>query len=239
MPPGLGKPTLSAHSLRHLNVIFEPISRTGSAVTWNLAYTPPNPAIDNLMQAVGQRMNIIPPTVSFATENEMNMALIADTSRLNFLAGIIFENVAATDAQLPENLNFRIRFPAESRAVMFAQSTNALVDNWQTDLLFPLFSEGGPRNRESSEGGRPPGYYEERFITIQSAISESFIAHKATELNHLGVNLSLMLRRFSYPPTTVDFLLIIMQVFVSLILFLSFLYPAINNVKVSLFAIWQ
>lgn len=202
-------------------------------LTWNLAYTPPNPAIASLMQTVGERMNINLPLAQFNTENELNNAMIADTARLNFLAGIIFENVGASDNQLPQDLSFRIRFPAESRAVMITQSTNALVDNWQTDLLFPLFSEGGPRNRNSPEGGRPPGYYEERFITIQSAISEAFIAHKAVEQNHLGVNLSIMLRRFSYPPTTVDFLLIVMQVFVSLILFLSFLYPAINNVKVS------
>lgn len=188
-----------------------------------------------LMQSVGERMDVNLPMGQFDTENEMNMALIGDTTRLNFLAGIIFENVGSGDNELPQHLNFRIRFPAESRANMILESTNVLVNNWQTDLLFPLFSEGGPRNRNSPEGGRPPGYYEERFITIQSAISEAFIAHKASELNHIGTSIQLMLRRFSYPPTTVDFLLIVMQVFVSLILFLSFLYPAINNVKVGRF----
>lgn len=179
------------------------------------------------MADVGRRMDLL-EVKGFETVELLNAALLPVRNRP--LAGVIFNQ-----ASIPHDFNFRIRFPAELRSVSLWQtSANPLFNNWQTDLLFPFFQEGGPRNRLSDEGGLPPGYYEELFATLQSAISLSFIAERANDPNLVLPNI--VLQRFAHPPTTVDLILELLKVFVSLIFFLSFLYPCINNVKVR--AVW-
>lgn len=171
------------------------------------------------------------PAMTYASAQELNDRLIADISNRP-LAGIIFDNIDVNSADLPQDLRFSLRFPAELQSIIpGSPGDTPLTSNWQTDLLVPLFQDGGPRNRQSGIGGTPPGYYEERFLALQSAISLAFIRHKQTVETTLP---ELILQRFYYPPTTVDFLLEILRIFVPLIFFLSFLYPSINNVKVGI-----
>lgn len=212
---------------------FAPIDTsawTWGAVEYTLAYAPANPQLLPLMAKVRESMNMDLEFIPFNTVAELEDRMIGSQSRLLF-AGVVFNNLAINDPTLPTHLNVSIRFPAESRAVA---NPNALSNNWQTDSLFPLFSEGGPRNREERFGGTPPGYYEERFLSVQSAISQAFIELNlpAAEPGPLNILRNLKINRFWYPPTTVDGLITIMQMFVGLIIFISFIYPAINNVKV-------
>lgn len=208
-----------------------PWNATWRSVTYNLAYTPPHPALDAMMAQVKASMDIQQDLRTFPTEAALNQYLIDDQSRSVMLAGLIFEGFNPTSADLPNDLHVRIRFPAESRALA---NRNPLTNNWQTDALFPLFSTGGPRNQFDDNGGNPPGYADERFMTIQSAISQAFIEARAAVVppNESSVLRTLLLNRFPDPEAIVDGLLFVLQLFVPLIMFLGFLYPAINNVKV-------
>lgn len=148
------------------------------------------------------------------------------------LAGAIFDSCFSTNTtELPRRLNFSLRFPAELRTgYRDVSTTSQLYNNWMTNFLYPPFGDGGPRNKDSSTGGRPPGYYEERFSSVQSAISMAFIK---THNKHKTKIIHLVLRRFAYPPGRIDLLVHALKIFAYLVFFLSFLYPCINNVKVS------
>lgn len=195
---------------------------------YNLAYAPQHPALLPLMARVKESMAITEEFQIYATPEEMNTALVLDDTR-STLAGIIFEGLDAAALTLPDDLHAIIRFPAELRSL---SNPMALIDNWQTNSLFPFFSTGGPRNHKAHTGGRPPGYFEERFTTVQSAISQAFVEIKAEQEAEDSVLRNLLVKRFPEGPRTIDDLLFVMQLFVGLIMFLGFLYPAINNVKV-------
>lgn len=190
----------------------------------NLAYAPAHPALIPLMERVRVSMNIEQEFIAYATVAEMNFALIEDQSRRQF-AGVIFEGIDSTDV-LPNDLHAVLRFPAELR-----NTNNPLSNNWQTDALFPLFSTGGPRNHLVDDGGRPPGYYRQHFAALQAVISQAFVEIKGQVPEDTVVR-TMMISRFPEGPLTIDVLLSVMQVFLPLILFLGFIYPAINNVKV-------
>lgn len=144
----------------------------------------------------------------------------------NFIAGIDFGDSYADLKALPRQLDYSIRFPAELRTAR--ATANVLYANWRTDLLFPLFQEGGPRNKDFDDGGIPPGYYREGFVQIQNSISSAFI-----ELITKTTNLpEIFIRRYPYPGYTDDVLLQGLEQFVSLIILLSFVYPCINTIKV-------
>lgn len=181
------------------------------------------------MEDVQMAMNLtrIEP---YASAELLNARLTVETNRP--LVGIIFdESFSPSTSQVPKHLNYKMRFPGELRAVpTFQSGSNVLYNNWRTQFLYPPFAEGGPRNRDRDTGGRPPGYYDEKFSSVQSAVSLAFIKLHGGGEEGLP---EIKLQRFSYPPATVDILLEVLKVFVALIFFLSFLYPCINNVKVS------
>lgn len=177
-------------------------------------------------------LNLIP----FDNASDLNKYLMTAGSGLaNYkmpLVGVIFDRSFSSNTMLlPSQLDFSLRFPSELRSGYQDVSTaSQLYNNWMTNHLYPPFGEGGPRNKNSSTGGRPPGYYDERFSSIQSAISLAFIkAH-----NNLNIPIvRMVLNRFPYPPGTIDLIIHALKIFTYLVFFLSFLYPCINNVKVS------
>lgn len=68
-----------------------------------------------------------------------------------------------------------MRFPSELRTGRFNPSNN----NWRTDLLFRRFDILGPRNRNSPNGGIPPGYFQEGFLAIQHSIANMYLQMKS------------------------------------------------------------
>lgn len=166
----------------------------------------------------------------YASAELLNARLAVEGNRP--LVGIIFdESFSPSTSQVPKHLNYKLRFPGELRVVPTFQSGSSLLyNNWRTQFLYPPFAEGGPRNRHRDTGGRPPGYYDEKFSSVQSAVSLAFIKLHGGGEESLP---EIKLQRFSYPPATVDILLEVLKVFVALMFFLSFLYPCINNVKVN------
>lgn len=108
-----------------------------------------------------------------------------------------------------------------------------LIFNWRTNLLFPIFSTGGPRSRDDNDGGMP-WYFREGFIPIQDAIARSYTKIKcelATEKCEKDTLPEIVLQRYPFPPYTFDVLLQGLETIVSFFILLSFIYPTINTVR--------
>lgn len=149
--------------------------------------------------------------------------LYDDLNKILTLCGIQFNDDLINQTEFPENINISLRFPGESR---FKIST-LIPLNWRTNLLFPLYQMAGPRHPNTTTGGYPAGYFEEKFITIQhylsKAILENILMKEVPEVQ---------LQRFPYPPYIDDPLLIALSNFISIVIMLSFVYTCINTVKV-------
>lgn len=91
---------------------------------------------------------------------------------LQILIHDLFQNLTT----LPDALSYALRFPSELRFTSFVN--NPVWFNWRTDLLFPRFQTGGPRNLEHKSDGSPSGYYNEGFVFIQNFIFRAFMELK-------------------------------------------------------------
>lgn len=136
-----------------------------------------------------------------------------------------FQNIV----ELPERLNYSLRFPSESRTPTI---NNPFIFNWLTNFIYPRFSAGGPRSDNETYGGRP-FYFEEGFLPIQDAIARSFTELKCIDLAGCqnGTLRHIKMQRFPYPPYVLDILLQGLQTLVSFFILLSFVYPCINFVR--------
>lgn len=131
--------------------------------------------------------------------------------------------------KLPEKLVYKLRFPSESRTPPLPEP---LIFNWHTNLLYPLFSTGGPRSPNDSYGGMP-FYFQEGFIPIQDAIARSYTKQKCAELDNCenAIMPDIQLQRYPFPPYILDVLLQGLETIVSFFILLSFIYPTINTVR--------
>lgn len=153
--------------------------------------------------------------------------LMQNAPRPRPYAGIVFPDEAVSWGGLPDHLDFTIRFPAELRSRRNAD--DVLNANWMTGRLFPEFQSIGPRNRNASNGGIPPGYYQEGFAGLQHAISLKFIERKKTNPNTIIPEI--FLQRFPYPAFTRDVLLEVITLIIPFMILASFIIPCMNNVK--------
>lgn len=130
---------------------------------------------------------------------------------------------------IPRHLDFTLRFPYELRngGLRFV----AFV-NWFTDLIFPQFQESLPRNERSDDGGLPPGYYKEGFLTIQNVLSREFLKRIQSESDENVTIPEIYMQRFPYPAYKSDRLLLGLEFLFPVIIINSFLYVCINTVKV-------
>lgn len=62
--------------------------------------------------------------------------------------------------------------------------------NWKTNLLTPPFNIGGPRNKGDEDGGLPPGYLRESFLTIQNAIAYAIFEEKSQNVPVMFIGVS-------------------------------------------------
>ncbi|XP_059614826.1 phospholipid-transporting ATPase ABCA3 isoform X2 [Phlebotomus argentipes] len=193
-------------------------------IDWRIAYSPSPSPLDGLMNVVSEMLNV---TIN-ALENSSVLADIMQTSpRPRPFAGIAFDDEYASLGGLPDHMNYAVRFPAELRSRQ--NEEDILGANWQTGRLFPEFQSIGPRNRNHSDGGIPPGYYREGFAAIQHAVSVTFIEMK--KINPETIIPTIFLQRFPYPPFTRDVLLEVITLIIPFMILASFLIPCINNVK--------
>lgn len=171
-------------------------------------------------------------SVGYADSAALELAM----KRHAYLAAVDFHAPSANASRtLPKRLRYTLRFPSELRT----GRDNPVIFNWRTNLVFPPFQVPGPRNRDGADGGIPPGYHPEGFLTVQNAIAAAFLRLHGSNGRRTGENdinaspemPTILLQRYPYPPYIRDILLTGLENLVSLIIMLSFVYPCTNTVK--------
>lgn len=106
-----------------------------------------------------------------------------------------------------------------------------MVYSWQTNLLYPMFSGGGPRAKTKDDGDAP-NYFTEGFIPVQTAIALAYASKKCIETDCKNISEStVQMQRFPYPPYEDDLFLIGLEGAVGLFIMLSFVYSIISTVR--------
>lgn len=156
------------------------------------------------------------------------------------LAAVIFD-LTSFNARNKTHLNVTIRFPGELREEVLDYADkkySVLGMNWLTDKLMPPITIGGPRNYFQSNGGSPPGYMPQKFTFLQSCLStayiEVFILGRSIKLDEEFIpQVPVSVLRYTHPPVYIDWLLDVFRTLVPLMIFMSYLYPCMNNIEVS------
>ncbi|KAH8234651.1 hypothetical protein KR032_001424, partial [Drosophila birchii] len=138
----------------------------------------------------------------------------------NFLAGVEFgENDGrAKNRTFPLNLTYSLRFPSELRT-----KTGPIIETWHTADLFVKYDMTGPRNPTEPDGGVPEGYAREGFLTIQHAITLSWLSQASGE--SIFKFPRVRLQRFPFRAYTYDPLLLGLRQLLPFMVVLSFMYP--------------
>ncbi|XP_055298016.1 phospholipid-transporting ATPase ABCA3-like isoform X5 [Sitodiplosis mosellana] len=192
---------------------------------WALVYSPVNKELAELMNETARLLKLENGTVAVNTRAEIESVMF----NRELVAGLEFD-LPANDSNLPlpKKLSYKLRFPSESRTPRVAEP---LIFNWHTNLLYPLFSTGGPRTKDEDYGGMP-FYYQEGFLPVQDAIARSFKKLKCSDATCENTTLpKIRMQRYPYPPYIFDVLLQGLETIVSFFILLSFIYPTINTVR--------
>lgn len=137
----------------------------GERVDHRLAYSPQNVLLDRIMADVSEALNI--SVVGYPNAQAMESTLMSQ----NLLAGVEFGDSLSDVTSLPEKLSFALRFPAELRY------SAGLLSDWETRLLMVPFT---PRLRNPySDDGGAPSYYNENFLSVQTAVSKAIIRERS------------------------------------------------------------
>ncbi|PIK54928.1 putative ATP-binding cassette sub-family A member 3 [Apostichopus japonicus] len=164
---------------RFSRTLIPPTSTRNSTppLYWKIAFSPST----NLTRDIASRMvdNMKPisslirvgSAVGFETEDEMvKFFKKQNTSSSDYLAGVAFHDIDETDLDLPTDIKYSIRLQSSPR-----NSPEGLVAQiqWPTTYLFPFYQFPIPREKNSTRGGFPG--WKTR-------------------------NVSVLLRRYPYPP---------------------------------------
>lgn len=213
---------------------------------WRLAYSPSSPVLDELVSRVSRAL-LLEQHVATESAAELETRLI----RGHLLCGIEFDAslvcclehgahnnlyihgmhyyapiiLSQNYDTLPKHLSYALRFPGELRTAR----SNPLIFNWQTDKSVPVARVRGPRSRNHSDGGVPPGYGREGFLAVQHALADQFLRLQSAEAARMPS--TFQIQRFPFPPFRSDHLLEHLESLVALIVLLSFIYPCINTVR--------
>ncbi|XP_052859763.1 phospholipid-transporting ATPase ABCA3-like [Anopheles cruzii] len=187
-------------------------------VTFSVAFSPKNEFLgqflgDTFTQEVLSSRPITLVPVDNARELESLLM------QQNFIAGIEFPDSYKNRTDLPERLEYALRFPSELRW------SGWTFGNWRTNFMVVPFVQG-LRNPNQTDGGSP-SYLREGFLTLQAAIARTFIRRQRTGYQLPQVNL----RRYPYPPYYDDVVLLAMERLLPMIILISFFYTCINTVK--------
>lgn len=160
----------------------------------------------------------------YKNAKDMEAALIQPNAMNSILLGIQFDDEIANATSWPDDIKITFRFPAVMRSTT---SDHQMQLSWQTNLLFPLFPNSGPREPDDQYGGTSPGYFSELFLFMQHAISKSIVKDKTGK----NIDTKIHLQRFPQLESRVDQLLFILQRFVSIAIMLGFVYTFVNTVR--------
>lgn len=236
------------HKLQHfefaeLDVYYNGYGRgndTHSMTFWNVWYAPRTPETDRVMNFVLRCMRLN-KVVPYNSPKRMIKEFIFE-EHLRPLAALVF-NTSQFNSATQSRLNVTFRFPGELREEVldFSDRKHSVLGmNWATDKLMAPTTIGGPRNYYQSNGGSPPGYMPQKFVFLQSCVSSAYI-----EIFILGKSVAdedeeedyypmvpVSVLRYSHPPVFIDWLLDVFRIIVPMLIFMSYLYPAMNNIEV-------
>ncbi|XP_055628188.1 phospholipid-transporting ATPase ABCA1-like [Toxorhynchites rutilus septentrionalis] len=224
----VGLRSLTEVQVNEQESIYEPLDVTNFTGIRNnlvvpfapiIAFSPDVDFIHDLMSPVSQRMNL--QLKGFNCSNEMQTFLMAS----NCFVGVQFDERYAEMTDLPEQLNYTLRFPGELRAQF------GIVHTWLTDTSFASPADGGGRFYRYDDGGPSPGYFREGFLSIQHFIFMSF----AEKANKLGTIPEVIVQRLPYPAFLEDSFSSSLRTFLPISTMLAFIYPCISIVKSILF----
>ncbi|XP_063224038.1 phospholipid-transporting ATPase ABCA3-like [Bacillus rossius redtenbacheri] len=193
---------------------MEKVSSQGVVV----AYSPASPVLDRIMTKAVQRFRKKGTAVPFSSEAALHTQLTELGAMYIIIAGVVFDDSLAGTTELPQHIQYRIRFPGESRSARFSSSSS--MYNWKTDRLLPMYQEGIQRIRKDTNHGNIPDYHAEGFLTLQHFVSASIIE----QVSGNALVPLVLLRMFPWPPYLNDPLFEVMKKYVSIMVLFSFMY---------------
>lgn len=196
---------------------------------WTVWYAPLTEEVDEIMVSVAKCMRLH-SSRGFHTVGELEKEMYNEVKLP--LAGVVFD-VDKFNARDKTRFRVTIRFPGLLRDnVLYHGRESVIGMDWKTHELIPPKRIGGPRNPDYADGGHPPGYYAQKFVLLQSCLSKSYVDEFVPPFATYRDEMKF--KRFSYPEGLIDDLLDVFRIIVPIFIFLSFLYPCVNNIEVEM-----
>lgn len=142
---------------------------------------------------------------------------------INFTFGRIFHQ---STSEVPKNLAYSLRFPAELRTSLLPSYVRPEDFSWQTNLLFP--NDGYTNRFPYEDDGGPPSYTMEGFLAIQNAITKAFVdINKSLDETMPDIRM----QRFPTPSHTLNLFATELQMLMPLFFLMSLNYTFMNTVR--------
>ncbi|XP_010838764.1 PREDICTED: LOW QUALITY PROTEIN: ATP-binding cassette sub-family A member 3 [Bison bison bison] len=222
-----------SQSIRELPLFF---SFPPPGATWELAYIPSqSEAVRTVVENVQRALVINLRARGFTSEKDFEDYIRYDNRSTNVLAALVFEHTFNHSRDpLPLAVKYHLRFSYTRRNYMWTQTGSFFLketEGWHTTSLFPLFPNPGPREPTSPDGGEP-GYIREGFLAVQHAVDRAIMHYHANASAHqLFEKLTVIAKRFPYPPFISDPFLVAIQYQLPLLLMLSFTYTSLSIIR--------
>ncbi|XP_023584173.1 phospholipid-transporting ATPase ABCA3 [Trichechus manatus latirostris] len=204
--------------------------------TWELAYIPSrSDAARTVTETVKKALVINMRVRGFPSEKDFEDYIRYDNRSSNVLAAVVFEHTFNHSKDpLPLAVKYHLRFSHTRRNYMWTKTGSFFLketDGWHTTSLFPLFPNPGPREPSSPDGGEP-GYIREGFLAVQHAVDKAIMQYHAnTSAHQLFEKVTVIAKRFPYPPFISDPFLLAIQYQLPLLLMLSFTYTSLTIIR--------
>ncbi|XP_027626792.1 ATP-binding cassette sub-family A member 3 [Tupaia chinensis] len=204
--------------------------------SWELAYIPSHSEAARTVTEAARKALVINMRVrGFPSEKDFEDHVRYDNHSANVLAAVVFQHTFNHSKDpLPLAVKYHLRFSCTRRNYMWTQAGSVFLkeaEGWYTTSLFPLFPNPGPREPTSPDGGEP-GYIREGFLAVQHAVDRAIMHYHAnTSAHQLFQKLTVMAKRFPYPPFISDPFLIAIQYQLPLLLTLSFTYTSLAIIR--------
>ncbi|TKC51481.1 hypothetical protein EI555_020019, partial [Monodon monoceros] len=241
-------------SIRELPLFF---SFPPPGAAWELAYVPSqSDAVRTVVETVRRMLVINMRARGFPSEKDFEDYVRYDNRSANVLAAVVFEHAFNHSRDpLPLAVKYHLRFSYTRRNYMWTQTGSFFLretEGWHTTSLFPLFPSPGPREPTSPDGGEPgpgfshmyrphmperpllphSGYIREGFLAVQHAVDRAVMQYHANASTHqLFEKLTVIAKRFPYPPFISDPFLVAIQYQLPLLLMLSFTYTSLSIIR--------
>ncbi|XP_007937732.1 phospholipid-transporting ATPase ABCA3 [Orycteropus afer afer] len=203
---------------------------------WELAYVPAHSdAVRTITETAKKALLINMRVRGFPSEKAFEDYIKYDNRSSNVLAALVFQHTFNHSKDpLPLAVKYHLRFSCTRRNYMWTKTGAFFLketEGWHTTSLFPLFPSPGPREPTSPDGGEP-GYIREGFLAVQHAVDRAIMQYHANaSTQQLLEKVTVVMKRFPYPPFISDPFLVAIQYQLPLLLMLSFTYTSLSIIR--------